>query len=337
MNCIFTICIMYSLLDKVMNDAKPATKGLTTYKRRIGIDKTHSPEMIFFGDSHITRLYYWSSNKLAKGGPNDLEQKIMGNSRFIYSGGSKWFNVMDRVTAEKVPAHQKQGNLWQIVADEVASGEFVPEHFIISLLSNDLDALNDRYFDTLSRSTIWHTLSYFNCGPSLFYRKMNNQWFNDQLRPPVRPFEMDHEKYINNQFDKICQQIDQVMWTVKQFFPGCQFYVLSAIPRDNWYPAIVKLIPRFNRYMRQKHKVKVLAVNGFLMEKHLDDYRVHFSNEGYKLLLSKGLGPIVDAHIKKYGPEKAPKRKLEDMSKTQRRRIYAKIRRANAAKGIFAK
>ena len=120
---------MYSCLDRVMFNAKPATEGLTTYKRRGGIDSTPPPKMIFFGDSHITRLYYWNNSKLAKGGPNDLEQKILRNSRFIYSGGSKWFNVMDRVTAEKVPAHQTQGNLWQIVVDEVTSGEYIPEHF----------------------------------------------------------------------------------------------------------------------------------------------------------------------------------------------------------------
>ena len=64
-----------------------------------------SPEIVFFCNSIIGRLYQWKTHRNAICGPDDLEFKLLEKSSFIFSGGSRFHNIMDRVEGKNLPAH----------------------------------------------------------------------------------------------------------------------------------------------------------------------------------------------------------------------------------------
>ena len=80
--------------------------------------------------------------------------------------------------------------------------------------------------------------------------------------------------------------------------------------------------------MRDVHGMQLCMVNRYLRKKHMESDLVHLNREGYKLLISKGLGPFVDWHINKY-VDVSEKRSIECRSKSSRKRLYARIRRSN--------
>ena len=132
--------------------ALDATAGRTTLTRRNRIEEMLPPKIVFYGDSHIGRLLLWKLDLDHTQFVNDLEDKILRDSRFIYSGGSKWLNVHSRVQGIDVPSHQKQGNTWIRVINDIENGYFDPEFLYISCSGNDLCQINDAYYDGLSLS-----------------------------------------------------------------------------------------------------------------------------------------------------------------------------------------
>ena len=77
----------------------------TTYTRSKFIEKAPPPRTIYYGTSHIGRLCQWKSDVSAECGPNDIEQKLLKNSRFIYSGGSKWYKAILSLIVDPRWAH----------------------------------------------------------------------------------------------------------------------------------------------------------------------------------------------------------------------------------------
>ena len=172
-------------------------KGGTTFKRRYAIDEVKPPQIIFYGDSHIARLFYWSTDTSGFG-PDDLELKVLGKSAFIYSGGSRWPTVHPRVQGVKIPEHQKQGNTWARALQSIDSGLISPEFVYISCASNDWDLINDRLYDSMRHSHIWHLLVDSPYGPSKFYQRRHNNWWDDRAIEPGRKTHFDVEDF----FDK---------------------------------------------------------------------------------------------------------------------------------------
>ena len=60
----------------------------------------------------------------------------------------------------------------------------------------------------------------------------------------------------------------------------------------------------------------------------MDDDRIHLSNKGYRLLVSKALGPLVDRHISLYYKRNVAPVQLDLMSRQARMRCYKNNRKA---------
>ena len=85
------------------------------------------PKVLYYGDSHMGRLKWWSDGDYGRFKPNALEDIVLSESRFAYSGGLKWADVHSRVNGINLPAHQKQGDTW----GPIVASEFEPDYIYI--------------------------------------------------------------------------------------------------------------------------------------------------------------------------------------------------------------
>ena len=134
--------------------------------------------------------------------------------------------------------------------------------------------------------------------------------------------DFDQDKFIENQCNKIKQNMAKVISVLRKQFPNCTLYTLATVPRKNWYPVIVDILLKFNKYMRHDMKMKVCQISGYIMNKHWDDEEVHFLHEGYRLFVSKGLGPLLNYQVRTH---KRDQNKAEHVPKNMMSRS-AKIR-----------
>ena len=114
------------------------------------------------------------------------------------------------------------------------------------------------------------------------------------------------------------------MATLKRTFPTVKFYILGPIVRQNWYPIIRNMVPRLNLHMKLYHRVRVIQINGFIAAQHLCDDEIHLSGEGYRLFISKGLGPLLD-HFYTSIKSNIDEIPVSEMTKSQRRWHYKKL------------
>ena len=313
-----------------MYPVQKMTTGMTTYKW-YGYMSIDPPNMIFYGDSHIGRLLSWKLDVCARGGPDIAEQYFLKNSKFVYSGGSKWANIHERVQGKGVPLHQRQGNLWQMVLDDVDKGLYSPEFLYISLLGNDMCQLNDSYYHHLRNSDKWHILVHSQFGPSDYYLDIRRAWFDDRVLPTLEPIAFDHQKFINKNLKNIKGHIDSTMLALKKAYPNLIYFMLAPIIRSHWFPAIRNMIPKLLYYIETTHGVKICQMNQFIQGRHLDENdKVHMTPEGYKLFVSKGLGPLLDHHWAKNKPKVTYPTELHHMTKAQRKRFYSRLCHSNA-------
>ena len=312
-----------------------ATKGRHTYTRSKYIEKAPPPRTIYYGTSHIGRLCRWKSDILAECGPNDIEQHLLKDSKFVYSGGSKWYNIHSRVQGKGVPDWQKQGNTWQRVLCDIENG-YVPEYVVVCCMANELCEWNDKYYEEIRYSDQWHLLIDSPYGPSDYYKTRKNAWFDDRVEPVKNPKSLNIERFMKGCKKVITGNIDKVMKILKCQFGDCKFFYIGAINRIHWFPAIMNMILFTNKYMRDVHGMQLCLINRYLRWKHMERNAVHLNREGYKLLLSKGMGPFVDWHINKY-VEVEEKRPIESRSKSARKRLYARIRRSNERMSKYKK
>ena len=305
--------------------ALDATSGRTTLTRRNRIDEMKSPKIVFYGDSHIGRLLLWKLDLDNTQFMNDLEDKVLRESRFIYSGGSRWLNIHQRVQGKGVPPHQKQGNSWERVIEDIHKGNYSPEYLFMSCSGNDLCQINDIYFDRLRQSPEWHLIAHSNYGPSDYYRQKHNFWFDDRIPAPKHTVSFDQSNFIEAEFEKLQGYIDDVMCILNETFV-CKKYILGTLYRQHWFPAVSNMVTRLNTLFRLRYKVKVCQINGYITTREMDPDGVHLSKEGYRLFISKGLGPLLDMHIKNTCKRK-PKIALADLPKNVRKKIYRKMRK----------
>ena len=133
----------------------------------------------------------------------------------MYSGGSEWPNIDDRVRGIGVPSHQQQGDLWTQVLTEVENGLFVPEYLFLSLMGNDMCSINDNYYHKLRHSDKWHILVHSMYGPSDYYLERNHYWFDDRVLPPFKQIKFDHQKFIKTNLNTVQGHIDKVVLILK--------------------------------------------------------------------------------------------------------------------------
>ena len=205
-------------------------KGKTTYTRRVNIDELRAPNVVYYGDSHIGRLQRWSMYVEANGTFWSLESKVLSRSRNIYSGGSTWANVHRRVQGLDVLLHQRQGNTWKKVMDEMDKGDYKAEYVFVSCFGNDMDQLNNRYYHLVRHSTIWHLLIDTPYRPSEYYQ--SKHWWDDRLRPPANPQPFDHHKFMEKETKSLKNSICAVVKILKDAFPGVIFYILGTLVRQ---------------------------------------------------------------------------------------------------------
>ena len=73
-----------------------------------------------------------------------------------------------------------------------------------------------------------------------------------------------------------------------------KYFSLAIVKRRNWFLSSDILSAKLNGYLNKKYKVRICQMNGHIMDKHLENDDIHFNAEGYKLFISKGLGPLLD-------------------------------------------
>ena len=185
----------------------PSTKGRTTRTRSKFIEKAPPPKAIYYDTSHIGRLCKWKSDVRAEGGPHDIEQRLLRDSKFIYSGGSKWYNIHNRVQGKGVPPHQKQENTWKSVLTDIENG-YTPEYVIVCCMANELCEWNDKYYDEIRNSDQWHMLIDSPYGPSDHYKDRKRAWFDDRIEPVKKPKPLDLGKFMKTCKRKIEGNID---------------------------------------------------------------------------------------------------------------------------------
>ncbi len=305
--------------------ALDATTGRTTFTRRNRIEEMNPPKIVFYGDSHIGRLLLWKLDLDHTQFMYDLEEKILRDSRFIYSGGSKWSNIHTRVQGIGVPSHQKQGNTWLRVISDIEKGHYDPDFLFLSCSGNDLCQINDAYYDKLRHSPAWHLIAHNEYGPSNYYRQKHNLWFDDRILPPKKIVQFDHVNFIEAEFELLQGYIDDVMCVLNENFQ-CKKYILGTLYRQHWFPAVSNMVTRLNALFRLRYKIKVCQINGYITTREMNPDGIHLSQEGYRLFVSKGLGPLIDLHIKQTCKKK-DKVPLAELPKPVRKKIYRKMRK----------
>ena len=273
------------------------------------------PKVLFYGDSHMGRLKWWADGSYGKFKPDNLEQIVLSESRFAYSGGSHWNDVHQRVNGINLPAHQKQGNTW----GPIVKSNFKPDYIYISCGSNTYDLYNDQYFVKMRNSPVWHLLLDVPYGPSKYFQDKYPA-ICDLRKPPRGPaLDFDSKLFVDAAYDDICKDVKVVMSEINVVYKDVRKYGLACIIRKNWFPSIRLLAYRINGYMSKTHCITMNQINGFLDVKHICRDDIHLNALGYRVFVDKGLGPMLDSY---YNERRLPKdmRKPVKISKSAKRR-----------------
>ena len=159
---------------------------------------------------------------------------------------------------------------------------FQPTHIFLSGNGNDIWEINDEYYHKVRFSTVWHILVDSPFGPSEFYRKKHrHDWFDDRCIAPGKPKKFDSKAYIDWKIVDLERGIDNVVGILTRQFPECKIFALGCFYRKHWFPTVSDMVPILNRYMRDKHNISVVQINGFIQEMHMEKDNVHLNYEGY--------------------------------------------------------
>ena len=178
------------------------------------------------------------------------------------------------------------------------------------------------------KDSIWHLIIDVAYGPS-DYHKRKHLWYDDRCIEPRRKAPFDHEKYIEKETKSLYANIDNVLGRLKLVFPACKIFVFAALYRKNWFPEIREMASKVNQYMRTKHGATICQLNGFVSKVHMEVDKIHLNKEGYKLFMSKCVGPMFDSYHAVVKPEvkvEVPPN-FYSLPKTQRRRLAKRLRR----------
>ena len=157
----------------------------------------------------------------------ELCLKLLSSSLFIYSGGSRWDTVHERVQGRKLPWYQTQGNTWNRAIDK----GIIPEVIYQSCGSNDMDRYNDLYYEAFCNSHWWHLLICSDYGPSDYYMSRHNVWYDKVDVCPMEIIDWDNLQFIADCHAEVKGHIDTVVKAVNKQFTGCANYAMEIICR----------------------------------------------------------------------------------------------------------
>ncbi len=273
---------------------------MTTHDRRRDILKNDPPRIVFVGDSHVGHLKTWHEFIMKDPVRFKLENVVLSKAQYVYSGGSRWDTIVNRVQGKKVPVHQRQGNTLKAVADNKLNK---PELMFWMCGTNDCDMYNDRYHDALRRSPVWGMIVCNEYGPSKYYKEKNPHW-NDQIILPPSSTPKYPQDVIDDLHADIKKHMDVTIKKITEVIPGCQQFAIEIVPRANWYPAVKQACYGVSAYMRSKHKMTVAKVKQHVKPWHMKRDQIHFSVSGYRMVMDKGVGPMLDVY---YDQVRVPK------------------------------
>lgn len=299
----------------------PQRTPVSMSSRRRDIDKCPPPAILFYGASHVKRLMLWKNDFKNDYCPLWYDRKVLNAGRYVYSGGSKWSDVDDRVRGINVPASQTQGDTWQAALDDVS---FNATEVYIMCGSNDIDYTNDILFYKLKNCQYEDIFEQVKFNPSDRYFK------NPNMKADLFSF-FDPCAYIDARYEEITAHIDRVMAIILEQYSECNLFSLGIINRPNWLPLSVELAKKINLYLQNEHHVKICHLNPYVQRHMLKPDNVHFNEHGYRLFMDRGLGPVLEPHYKLH---RIPKYlRVYEWSFTKEGRKRARI---NLEKTIYA-
>ena len=128
-------------------------------------------KILFYGNSHVGRFSWWRVGSCGKMKPTMLEDTVLKNSEFTFSGGSTWANIDTRVRGIDLAFHQQQEYTWTPILDS----EFVPDYVYYVVGSNSIDKLNDEYVINARKGKYWEMIMdrcvHTGAGPSEYLQK----------------------------------------------------------------------------------------------------------------------------------------------------------------------
>ena len=257
----------------------------------------HEPvPILFVGDSHVGRLYNWFSGQNPDGIPNFGEFKVLALSRFSYSGGALWYNLLDRLYGINLPEWQHQGDTLSPIINDLL---FAPQYGYLICGSNSCDWLNDRFYDKMKDSV--YSVSLVTSPYVQYYKERNPTKIVKSGYVPKNPKEFDKDAFLEQRYQNMCTKIDEFMGHIHGRYEGLKFFGLAIVKRSHWFPEIEIISARLNGYLNRQMK-------GRIEPSHLETDEIHFNANGYSHCISKGLGPLLDDYFMSIeSPEKHKK------------------------------
>ena len=287
---------------------------MSIYSRRRDIFKCDPPKIVFYGHSYVTRLFRWKNDYVSDTCPKVWDRPLLDSARYVYSGGSVWKNVHDRVQGIGVPQNQTQGDTWQALLDDINKG-YVPTHIFSMCGANDVDTANDLYHYRMLNSQYYPFPISNKYGPS-------PRFFNNHSYRFPQYAIFDPDAFVEVKLYEICQHIDRVFCTLREHIGDVEVYAMGIPLRCYWYPHMVDLAEKLNQYLESKHKVTVVRINYLLTGQHFVRDGIHLNNQGYQLFMDRCLGCLIDPYYKIERKRKADR--LLELSKIAKRNICRK-------------
>ena len=236
---------------------------MDTYDRRRDILINRPPCIAFVGDSHVRYLKEWLEFMNQEPHRYKLETTALGMSQFIYSGGSRWDTLYNRVQGIKVPKHPKQGDTLQQVLDNKKN---IPEFFWICG-TNDLDWYNDHYHEALRKKPDWQPSMFPKSGPSKRYKENHADWNQGIIVADITKHDSPKD-VIDKLHDVVKSNIDTTVLKINLKIVNCKNFAMEIVPRMNWYPDVVKSACGISAYMRKEHHMTLTRVKPHILPVH---------------------------------------------------------------------
>ncbi len=170
-----------------------------------------------------------------------------------------------------------------------------PEFIFWICGTNDLDWYNDRYHEALRKTPTWHPDMFPNSGPSTRYKKNHSNW-NERIQVDDITKHDSPKDVIDKLHDITKPHIDATVYKINFKIKNCKNFAMEIVPRMNWYPDVIKSACGISAYMRKNHNMTLTRVKTHILPVHYMRDHVHYTKDGYRVILDKAIGPLLDVH-----------------------------------------
>ena len=292
---------------------------MSIYSKRRDIDSCPPPRIVFYGHSFIKRLVDWEKNFTDDYCPMSWDHTILDVAKFVFSSGSTWKNVHSRVQGIDVPRSQTQGNTWKLLLEDMDKG-YCPTHLFANCGSNDVDSSNDLFHFLMCCSQFVPFKPPKGCGPSSRYHTNYGHLTKHFVL-------FDPDAFVEVKYNEIIQHIDRVFEIFHTVFDSVEYHAMGIPIRGNWYPHMVALAEKLNRYLERKHEVNVIRINYILKPEHFVSDKIHLNCYGYRLYMDYCVSQTITTYYKVNRKSKA--KRLADLSKSARKSLNKKLKLCN--------